>query len=73
MKAIKHQQAPIITPPPTFDLIGLTAEEAKLLYDITNCGGGCAHNPVLVGLLNSPTKSRIWRALDAVGAGRVSA
>lgn len=34
MKVTRHDPPPIVTPPATFTIEGLTAKEAKLLHDI---------------------------------------
>lgn len=75
MKVNVNKAAPVVTPPPTYDIIGLTAaEEAKVLYDILNCGPGRAKSGTLLeSLLGSSTKSKIWHALYGVGVGQLSA
>ena len=72
MKVNVNKPVPVVTPPPTYDIIGLTAVEAKVLYDILNCGSGRAKDgTALAGLLGNPAKSRIRAALYSAGVGQL--
>lgn len=65
MKVIVNQPVPVAAPPPTYDIIGLTAEEAAILRDILNCGPGRAKpGTALENLLATREKHNVWACLS---------
>lgn len=64
MKAVRKDPQPVEQPPPTYDLVGLSEEQAQFLYDLlgnfTYVGEPHPHSEIYSELASALTSKSLW-------------